>query len=145
MAELDLAAEAAGPYPGLGGKLRKRSNAGHKSITRILAFGYGADYDTRRQCKRHIFQAVNGDIDPPVHQCFIELFGKETLTADFRQRHIENFVAGRFDREELYVKIRPAAFQCGPDPIRLPERQGASARSQTELTVCHRNDGFARS
>ena len=64
---------------------------------RVQTGGCRRENQPRRQFRRHVLEAVHGQIDfPGQHRCF-QLLGEQSLAADLRQRHVENLIAGRDD------------------------------------------------
>ena len=61
----------------------------HQRIAWIFAHRNGRQSQTVRQLRRHIFQAVHGEVDRARQQRFFDLFGEQTLGPDLRQRDIE--------------------------------------------------------
>src|SRR5687768_14537431 len=72
-----------------------------------------------------------------IEQRVVELFGKETLVADFRQWHVRDFITGRVNNVDLDFEARMNFHQAGPDMFCLPQSQCAAARANANhATPC---------
>ena len=78
-----------------------------------------------------VFHAVHGDVDRIVEQSFFEFFDEDSLSADFGERSLREFVAARFDDDDF-------AFDAGgledlaADEFGLPLGEEAAARADAE-------------
>src|SRR5215470_6798959 len=75
-------------------------------------------------------------IDASVEERFIDFFGEQSFTTDLGQRHIENFIAGRFNRNQVDGEVCPVSLQFTLGPVRLPQGKRTSASSKLEDAHC---------
>src|SRR5262245_47872287 len=133
MPQLNLASKAARAYFRRSGHILKLSTVGDERVAGVFPFRNRSEVESFGKLKRDVFEAMDRNVDAAIEQCFIDFLGEESLAADIRQRHIENFIAGSFDGYELDVQARPTLFQFGLGPVRLPECKCASSRAKLEL------------
>src|SRR5215470_17969224 len=130
MSQLHLASEAARADFRGSGQILKLWAVGDERVAGIFAFRDRTEVESFGKLKWDIFKAMDCNVDAAIEQRFIDFLGEEALAADIRQRHIENFIAGGFDRNELDVQARPTLFQFRLGPVRLPECKRASSRAK---------------
>ena len=113
-----------------------------KNVAWIFAGGDGGNFEIGGQFGGQIFQAVHGEVDTVFDQGFFDFLGEHALGADFRQRHVGDFIAGGLDDLEFHgVALR--AKQIG-DVMGLPESElraaGADAQAghQFRVLFCRR-------
>ena len=96
--QLGFAAQTGGSDRRPGRQFRQTGIAtADKGVMRVQTGGYRRENQPRRQFRRHVLEAVHGQIDiPGQHRCF-QFLGEQSLAADLRQRHVENLIAGRDD------------------------------------------------
>lgn len=111
-AQLALAAQAGGAdHAALRQLIERGETIGNKSVARIFAFANGGQTEPGREIDRHVFHRVHGDVGAAFQQRQLEFFNKQALTADFRQRRIQNNVAARHHRHQLDLQAGMAGHQ----------------------------------
>src|SRR5438309_8187038 len=115
----------------------QRGTIRNKSVPRIFTFWDGAKNNPAGKLERHVLHAVDSEIDAVIQERLVDFLREQSLSANLRQRHIENLVTGRLDRHECNGQLRPALFQLVLGPVCLPESQGATACSQAERADVH--------
>ena len=109
-------------------------------VARIGALEKSRERELRRNDRRHVLEAVHGDIDVAVLQRFVELLDEQTLAADSREQHVSPFVAGRFDRHDVDVESRFS--QLSRRFVRLPERERTAAGADAKGRGHQRPNSF---
>ncbi len=105
--------------------LRQRFDVGKlhrtKNVARIFAGGDSGYFEIGGQFGWQIFQAVDGEVNPVFDQGFLDFLGEHALGADFRERHVGDFIARGLDDLQFHgVALR--AQQIG-NVVGLPERE----------------------
>ncbi len=125
-AQLCRPTQAAGADPGGKGQSRKRRVfSGDQDVGGIFTLGNRPDTKPLRHVGRHVFHAVDRQIDSSLQQSLFDLFDEQSLAADFGQRNVENFIAFGLDGDELNRKGREVFQQFRLNPIGLPQGQRA--------------------
>ncbi len=104
-----------------------RQPSADDGIPRVLALRYRRQNEASRQIGRHVFQAVDRQVDRAVQQRLFDFLGEEPLGPDFRQRHVEDFVASGVDN--LQTRLDTEALQSRLDPARLPQSELRTPRA----------------
>jgi hypothetical protein len=120
MAQLNLPAKAAGSDPGAAWKVLEFRPIRDERIARIFALGNCGKIDALRKLEGDVFETMNGDVNTPIEECFVEFFGEEAFAADLGKRDVENFVASGFDGNEVNDEARPSLFKLRLGPVCLP-------------------------
>jgi hypothetical protein len=120
MAKLNLPPKAAGSDPGVAWKVLEFCSIRHKRIARIFALRDCGEIDALGKLEGDVFQTMNGKINAPIEECFVEFFGKEAFAADLGQRDVENFVARGFYGNEVNDEAGPSLLELRFGPICLP-------------------------
>ncbi len=114
--------------------LRQRVNARElhraKHVARIFAGRNGGNFEIGGQLRGQILQAVHGEVNPVFDQGFFDFLGEHALGADFRQRHVGDFIARSLDDLEFHG-VALSAQQVG-DVVGLPECELRAARADAE-------------
>src|SRR5579862_3833958 len=114
--------------------LRQFLNAGvfarTENISWIFPFCDCGDFEARRDFGWKIFQAVHGEIDSVVSQCFFNLLGEHSFCSDFGERDIRDFVTSRFN--DFNFDLMTALAQEISNVIGLPKRQLGAAGTDAQ-------------
>ena len=132
MEKLRAAAEAAGADAGAFAKSGEiRAVVGDEAIADVFAAQNRGKRKAGRRFGGNVFHAVNGDVDGIVEERFFELLDEDSLSADFGERSLREFVAACFDDDDF-------AFDAGgledlaADEFGLPLGEEAAARADAE-------------
>ena len=87
----------------------------------------------RHGVRRQVFQAVDGQVDPPGEQLALKFLREEALAADRAQRRELLVAAGRHGNHFHFHARRP---QLRRDPFGLPLRQHARSGPKANRDVC---------
>src|SRR5262245_3560874 len=107
MSQLNLTPEATRSDRCPGRQILKLRTIRHKRVSRIFALRNRTEIDSNGELKGNILHAMNGKIDPTVEECFVDFLGEKTLATDLGERHVENLVPSRADRNEVNCESRP--------------------------------------
>ena len=78
--DLDFAPEAAGPHPAPGGNIPQGGvPLGNEGIPAILPEGHRAQGAPRGHLRRHVFEAVDGQVDFPGQQGLLYFLDEQAL------------------------------------------------------------------
>jgi hypothetical protein len=100
---------------------------GNQGIIGNFTLREGTDAKPIGDLGRHVFQAVNRQVDAAVQKGFLDLFHKQALAAHFGQGNVEDFISLGFDDFQPHRDIRKPGFQFRLDPVGLPQGQSAAA------------------
>ena len=120
MAQLNLPAKAARSDSGAAWKVLEFRSIRNERIARIFALRDCGEIDAVRKLEGDVFQTMNGEVNAPIEECFVEFFGEEAFAADLGQRDVENFVARSFDGNEVNDEAGPYLLELRLGPICLP-------------------------
>ena len=117
--------------------LKRRKAVRHQGIPRIKPLRDCRYNETVRHLRRHILQAVHGEIYAAGQHFFFQFLREKPLAADLRQRHVENPVP--LCRYALLRDGKPRIFLSKPllYIIGLPKRQLTPPRTDDDL-ILHR-------
>src|SRR5262249_30997470 len=127
----DSTAQAAGSDCGARRKFLEFWSVRDECVPRDFPWRNGRNREPARQLKGDILQAMRCEIDAPVEQRFIEFLREESFAANLRKRGVENAVARCLDGNQ-FGGDAGLTSDLILDPVGLPERQRASARSETQ-------------
>src|SRR5262249_7862533 len=105
---------------------------GNERIARRSADRDGGENQSGYWNGRQIFQAVNRKIGPAVAQRVLDRLGEQAVAADLRQRLVLNLVTVRLNNDEFHSATGGGRPKQVGDVIRLPQRQWASAGTDSE-------------
>ncbi len=111
-------------------------------IARIFALRDRGEDQARGQLRRHVLEAVHGQIDAAVEQRFLDFLGEKAFAADLRKRNILDLVAGGFDDFDARVSTLQ---QDSRNMLGLPQRELRTARADDDHLFSRRNSLRIRS
>ena len=92
----------------------------------------GRNFQLLRQNSRHVFHAMDRQIDLMPDYGAFQFFNKQPLAAEFCKRMIEDTISFSFNYDQLDSLSRIAKQDLVTHPICLPERQSTSSRTDTQ-------------
>jgi hypothetical protein len=104
----------------------------NESIEGVVTREYRGQREFRFELHRHIFQRMHRGIGAAFQHGHFQLFQKQTLAADLRQRDIEDLIAAGGHRHRLDLQTGMRRAQQGSDMVGLPERECAFTGGQAE-------------
>ncbi len=107
----------------------------HQRIAWILALENGADIQAIGQHRRHVFAAVNGEIDVAAEKGLFNFLDEQPLAADVRQRRFLQPISRGLDDDDLR-SLSICRGQALGDQPRLEQRERAPAAAKTEGGHC---------
>ena len=138
MQELRAAAQARRANGSARGQRRERRVAvAHEGVARVGALRDGRDGESLGNLRRHILQAVHGEVDLAREHRLLELLGEEPLAADLRERRVEDLVALRRHETFLDGELGVRLAQARRDVVRLPERELTAPRADNDGVAFH--------
>ena len=131
VAQLRLAPQAAGAHAGPARQLIELEAAARdERVARVFPFADGRDLEPRRKSGRHVFHAVDGQIDALLEQRVFQFLGENSLAADFAQRALPVAISRGADDDEFGGRSVPR--QSGAHVFRLPASERAASRANPQ-------------
>ena len=106
-----------------------------KGVARAFAWRNGGQAQAFDAFRRQVLQAVHGQIDSPVQQGSLNLFGEHALAAALGDGRRRAVTAG-LDEDQFDGCTEFG--QAGGDPFGLPAREGAGSRAKADRGVSWR-------
>ena len=127
MAELCLAAQAAGAHPRALAKIpERRAGVGYQAITHIIAAAHRREKQLAGRFRGNVLHAVDSQVDALVEQRFFEFLDEDAFAANLRQRRLLHFVAGSLDDDDFGFHSRKLK-ELLADKLGLPAREDAAS------------------
>jgi hypothetical protein len=108
VANLNLPSKAAGSDPDAAWKVLEFRSIRDERIARVFALRDCRKINALRKLEGNVFQTMNGEVNAPIEKCFVDFFGEEAFAANLGQWDVENFVARRFDGNEVNDEAGPS-------------------------------------
>src|SRR5580698_9192154 len=132
MQELRAATEAAGANAGTFAKSGEiGAVVGDEAVANVFAAENRGKREAGRRFRGNVFDAVDGDVDGIVEQSFFELFDEDSLSADFGEGGLREFVAARFDDDDFAFDAS-GLEDLAADEFRLPLGEEAATCADAE-------------
>ncbi len=120
---------------GCGVRLR-HIRAQDQDVARVFPLQRAGEDDAGRKLGLQILQAMDREIDPPIGQCFVNFFCKQSLAAHFGKPLVENAIARGHDDvlfEHIHrIQHRAEAAELGLEGPGLGQRERRSACTDTQ-------------
>ena len=121
------------------GKVRERLIARtHDGVAGVEALGHGGEHESFGQFRRHVLEAVHGEVDFAREHRLLKLLREKPLAADLRQRRIEHAVALRRHALLYDMKLRVFLPELRLYIVRLPKRELTAARTYNDGVFLHK-------
>src|SRR5690348_120979 len=102
-----------------------------EGIPRILPLGDRSNLKSLGKFGRQVFQRMHSQIDAPLRQRLLDLFGEHSLGSDLGERNIGDFIAGCVN--DLDLDFMSASPEQRRNVISLPEGKLRAARTDSEF------------
>jgi hypothetical protein len=99
-------------------------------VPRIAALQVRANGEPARQSRGHVLRRVDRDVDAALEQRFFDLLDEDAARADLAERTPAVAVAGRRDRNESDVELRPRLAKKVRGDLGLRQREPATAAAE---------------
>src|SRR5258708_1894252 len=130
-AELRAASWSARADGGAGREPTRRNTVElNPGIARISAIEEGGQDEVVRNDRRHVLEAMHGQVDLAAPQGLLQLLDEQPLASDRGERQVRALVAGGLDRDDL--RAVAGAGETVHHGIGLPEREPAAAGTDSQ-------------